>query len=591
MKLSQRWVDRLPRSADWLLLGLWVVIGSILRFTKLSAKPPWTDEFATMVFSLGNDFTSVPLNQVISIDALLQPLKFNPNANIGDVISLLLQEDNHPPLYFVLVHLWVKLFPPLGEYVDVWVMRSLSALLGILSIPAIYFLGKIAFRSQRVGQISAALMAVSPYGIFLAQEARHYTLAILFVIISLLCFIYSINIFFAKKILPLWLVITWIFINGIGLSVHYFFGITLLSEGITVIFLIYRHYQQKKNSLSFMSRNLIRIILVFIGAISTGLTWIAVIIPKGYGNGMITWVHPISHILYMISPPFQLLAVWVPMISLLPVESSSLAIVILSSLILLLFFIWFIPYITKGIQEGLKYSDCYLSTKGLIGFIFSAIAIFLGITYIVGLDITRGARYSFVYFPAVIVLVAVSLAIFWNESNFDNSIVQEKYRILFDPTYLLTVIYSKLNSNGKFAVYAVWFMGFVGAITVLVNLGYQKYYLPDRLISVIKDTASSPVLIATTHRNLVQTGETMGIALELQRRSELQDTLFLLVHQEQSKSSEATEKLKQVVSKISYPIEVWTVNFQAPIDLKQCVVDQKKFPQVNGYGYQRYTCQ
>ncbi|BBA79448.1 glycosyl transferase family protein [cyanobacterium endosymbiont of Rhopalodia gibberula] len=591
MQSSQRWVDQLPRSANWLLLGLWVVIGSILRFTKLTAKPPWTDEFATMVFSLGNDFTSVPLNQVISIDALLQPLKFNPDANIGNVVSLLLQEDNHPPLYFVLVHLWVKLFPSLGEYTDVWVMRSLSALLGILSIPAIYFLGKIAFRSQRVGQISAALMSVSPYGIFLAQEARHYTLAILFVIFSLICFTFSINSFFEKKILPLWLVFVWIVINGIGLSVHYFFGITLLAEGMTVIFLIYRHYQQKKDDLSFMSRNLIRIMLVFIGAISAGLTWIAIIIPKGYGNGMITWVHPIEHILYMISPPFQLLAAWVPMISLLPVESSSLAIVILSSLILLLFFIWFIPYMKKGIQEGLQYSDCYLPIKGLIGFIFSAIALFLVITYVVGLDITRGARYSFVYFPAVIVLVAVSLAIYWNKSNLDNSIVKGKYQILFDPTYLLTIIYSKLNGNGKFAVYAVWFMGFVGAITVLVNLGYQKYYLPDRLISVIQNTASSPVLIATTHRNLVQTGETMGIALELQRRSELQDTLFLLVHQEQLESSEATENLKQVVSKIPYPIEVWTVNFQAPIDLKQCVVDKKKFPQVNGYSYQRYTCQ
>ncbi|MGP0129580.1 MAG: glycosyltransferase family 39 protein [cyanobacterium endosymbiont of Rhopalodia musculus] len=591
MQLSQRWVDQLPRSADWLLLGLWIVIGSILRFTNLTAKPPWTDEFATMVLSLGNDFTSVPLNEVISIDTLLQPLKFNSDANIGDVISLLLQEDNHPPLYFVLVHLWVKLFPPLGEYVDVWVMRSLSALLGILSIPAIYFLGGVAFRSQRVGQISAALMAVSPYGIFLAQEARHYTLAILFVIASLTCFTFSINILFSKKILPLWLVITWIFINGIGLSVHYFFGITLLAEGITIIFLIYRFYQQKKDGMSFISRNLIRIVLVFIGAISAGLTWMAIIIPKGYGNGMITWVHPIKHILYMISPPFQLLAVWVPMISLLPVESSSLAIVILSGLILLLFFIWFIPYVKQGIKEGLKYSDYYLPTKGLIGFIFSAIAIFLGITYVVGLDITRGARYSFVYFPAVIVLVAVSLAIFWNQSNLDDSIVKEKYRMSFNPTYLLRIIYDKLNGNGKLAVYAVWFMGFLGAITVLVNLGYQKYYLPDRLISVIKDTASSPVLIATTHRSLVQTGETMGIALELQRRSELQDTLFLLVHQDKLESSEATENLKQVVSRIPYSIEVWTVNFQAPIDLKQCVVNQKKLPQVNGYGYQRYTCQ
>lgn len=590
-QLSQRWVDQLLRSIDWLLLGLWMTIGGILRFTQLTTKPPWTDEFATMVFSLGNDFTSVPLNRVISIDTLLQPLKLNPDADIGDVISLLLQKDNHPPLYFVLVHLWVKLFPPLGEHVDVWVMRSLSALLGILSIPAIYFLGKISFRSQRVGQISAALMAVSPYGIFLAQEARHYTLAILFVIASLTCLMISINKLFNNILLPLWLVYIWIFINGIGLSVHYFFGLTLISEGITIIFVIYQNYHNKKNQSPFISRNLIRIAFVFLGTILAGSTWMAIIIPHGYGNGMITWIHPIEHILYMISPPFQLLAVWVPMISLLPVESSSLAIVILSGLILLLFFIWFIPYTKKGLQEGLRHSDYSLPTKSLIRFVLSTLSLFVVITYVVGLDITRGARYSFVYFPAVIVLVAVSLAIFWNKSNLDNPIVKEKKQTKFNPTYWLQTIYNKLDGNGKLAVYAVWFMGLLGAITVLVNLGYQKYYLPDRLISVIKDTASSPVLIATTHRSLVQTGETMGIALELQRRSELQNTSFLLAHQEQLKSTEATENLKQIVSKIPSPVEVWTVNFQAPIDLKQCIVDPQKFPQINGYSYQRYTCQ
>jgi len=40
------------------------------------------------------------------------------------------------------------------------------------------------FRSRLVGQIAAAMMAVSPYGIYLAQEARHYTLAILLIIAS-----------------------------------------------------------------------------------------------------------------------------------------------------------------------------------------------------------------------------------------------------------------------------------------------------------------------------------------------------------------------------------------------------------------------
>ncbi len=591
VQLSQRWVDQLPKSTNWLLLGVWVVIGGILRFTQLTAKPPWTDEFATMVFSLGNDFTSVPLNEVIPIDVLLQPLKFNPDAGIGDVVSLLLQEDNHPPLYFVLVHLWVKLFPPLGDYVDVWVMRSLPALLGVLSILAIYFLAKIAFSSQRVGQISAALMAVSPYGIFLAQEARHYTLAILFVIASLTCLIVSIKHLWQNSVLPLWLVFLWIGINGIGLSVHYFFGLTLIAEGMTVLFLIYHRYRKQDNKKPFITRNLIHICLVFLGTITAGLTWMAIIIPQGYGNGMITWIHPIEHILYMISPPFQLLAVWVPMISLLPVESSSLAIVILSGLILLLFFIWFIPYVKKGIQEGLKHSSYYLPLTVLMGFIVSAIALFLGITYIIGLDITRGARYSFVYFPAVIVLVAASLGIFWNQSNLENSIVKDMDTTTFNPISWLKIIYSKLNANGKLAVYCVWLMGLIGAITVLVNLGYQKYYLPDRLVTVIKNTATNPVLIATTHKSLVQTGETMGIALEMQKRSELQDTKFLLAHQKQLESPEATKNLKQIVNTISRPVEVWAVNFNAPIELEKCTLDQQNFPSINGYGYQRYTCQ
>ena len=38
------------------LLLLWIGIGTIVRFAHLTAKPPWTDEFATLVFSLGHSF-------------------------------------------------------------------------------------------------------------------------------------------------------------------------------------------------------------------------------------------------------------------------------------------------------------------------------------------------------------------------------------------------------------------------------------------------------------------------------------------------------------------------------------------------------
>ncbi len=58
----------------WCLLLLSVVIGAILRLTNLDGKPPWTDEFATIVLSLGNSFKSIPLDRVISFPDLIEPL-------------------------------------------------------------------------------------------------------------------------------------------------------------------------------------------------------------------------------------------------------------------------------------------------------------------------------------------------------------------------------------------------------------------------------------------------------------------------------------------------------------------------------------
>lgn len=586
LQSSKGWINQISQVNDWILLGVWMLIGAILRFTNLTAKPPWTDEFATMVFSLGNNFTSVPLNQVISLDTLLQPLRLNPDATMGDVVSLLLHEDNHPPLYFVLVHFWVKLFPALGDYADVWVMRSLPALLGILSIPAVYFLGKIAFSSRLVGQISAALMAVSAYGIFLAQEARHYTLAILFVTGSLLCLVVALKHLYQKTLIPLWLVFSWTIINTLGLSVHYFFCLTLVAEALTLGIL---SYHQLKNNLSpILKRNLSRICLVVLGTATTGFILMVMVIPYGYGNNMITWIHPLSHILYAISPPFQLLAVWVPMISLLPVESSSIPVVILSGLILIIFFAWFIPYLIKGIKKGVQLSQFRLPMLTLITFISSVIALFLIITYIIGLDLTRAARYSFTYFPAVIVLVGASLGILWDTNTPENVKLQKQKTL--NPIIFFRKLYDKLNNNGKLAFTFVWLMGIFGAVTVIVNLGYQKYYRPEQLISVIQETASKPILIATTHKSLVQTGEMMGIGLEFYRKSELEDLSFLLIEQPDDDSPQTAENLQTIITQISHPLELWAVNFKAPIVLNNCTVDQQKYPYIDGYGYQRYLC-
>ncbi len=165
-----------------LLLFIWIAWGAIIRFSNLTLKAPWSDEWATLVFSNAQSFKSIPLDRAINLDTLLLPLQYNSQTDLGGVVNNLMTESNHPPVYFLLTHPWLKLFP--GETISLWGARALPALFGIASIPAIFYLTYLAFRSAKIAQIAAALMAFSPYGIYIAQEARHYTLPVLLIIAS-----------------------------------------------------------------------------------------------------------------------------------------------------------------------------------------------------------------------------------------------------------------------------------------------------------------------------------------------------------------------------------------------------------------------
>ncbi len=607
--LSPRsWLYRLQARNDLPLLLVWIVIGGLLRFAQLTAKPPWTDEVATLVFSLGNNYQTVPLNQVIPIDVLLQPLQPNPDAGITDVVSLLLNEDNHPPLYFVLAHLWMKLLPLSGEYVDLWAARSLPALFGVLSIPAIYWLARLAFRSRLVAQLAAAMMAVSPYAVFLAQEARHYTLGILWVIASLGCLIAAAGHLWRRTTLPIWLVFLWVAINSLGIATHYFFSLTLCAEAMSLILLLWHQLKRLNHQspplpvspsprlpvspsprlpvspsshtphtphtppipTSPLLKNWRRLGLAAAGTIISGLVWLLIILPRDYGNGMVDWIrHDQSTVLALISPVFQTLAAWITMLSLLPVEASSWLVVLISGAAMILFFLWALPFLYWGLKVRWRQPDSRLAIGILAGFIASAIALFFWITYFLGIDLTRGARYCFVYFPSAIVLVGASLAACWHKAlpGLGNG-----------------------KSNGKIAVVTIWLMGLLSAITVCLNLGYQKYYRPDLLVPIVEKNSWVPVVIATTHKSLVQTGEMIGLAWELRKHPLRSKIEFLLVHQEEKNSPVATVTLQQVLNQLPRPLDLWAVNFYAPLELNNCVSDSSSLPAVNGYNYSLYHC-
>lgn len=579
---------------NWLLLLVWIGVGSGLRLLNLAGKSPWTDEFSTLVFSLGNSFRGVPLDQAIALDTLLQPLQPNYSAGIKDVIHNLVTESNHPPLYFVLTHLWLKLFPPDGGLVSLWGARSLAALFGIASIPAMYAFAGRAFRSRLVGHLAAAMMAVSPYGIFLAQEARHYTLAILWAIASLACLVVAARYLQRQAPLPIWLVLLWVSINTLGISSHYFFILTVCAQALA---LIVQWQQRTQDNFKFPPlKSSIPLLAVAAGTLAGGLVWVPVFLQNSYGGKLTEWIQGDRVGFAWLSPIFQAIAAWITMIALLPVEADSLPVVIFFVVVMLLFFIWALPILYRGLK--LQRQEAGLTTQLFESFIWSAIALFFVFTYILGIDLTRGARYNFVYFPAVIVIVGASLAACWNAVRAEETTLKESVPVRTDPDSKVKIQDAKLfiKTSGKKAVALIWLMGLLSGLTVACNLGYQKYYRPDLLVPPIiklQDSSSSsvqvPILIATTHKTHVQNGEMMGIAWELKQQAvQPREIQFLLAHQDQ-KPQTSTAVLQKTLATLPRPLDVLLVNFHAPIELDKCVTNAN-FPSVDGYETKLYYC-
>ncbi|WP_313929897.1 glycosyltransferase family 39 protein [Microcoleus sp. FACHB-SPT15] len=618
--LSSRWFQLL-------LLFVWIAIGTGLRFTHLAGKPPWTDEFVTMVFSLGNSYQTVPLDQAISLDTLLQPLQPNPTAGASAVMHHIFTEDVHPPLYFVLAHWWMQLFPASGEYISLWVARSLPALLGVISIPAMYGLGWLAFRSRLVAQLAAAMMAVSPFGVFLAQEARHYALGILWVIASLCCLVVAVQHLKGRTPIPLWLVLCWVVVNSLGVATHYFFILTLTAEAIALTVLwvsdsrLAFKFKTKPEELPPIPNSLLtkapvpipnsqlwRIGAVAVGTLVGCLVWIPVW-QMSHDPQMTQWIMSDGTFLSLLNPIFQSLAAWVTMLSLLPVEAPSLLVVIISGVVMIGFFLWAIPIFYRGTKALLGQPDTRLATGILGGFVLGAIALFYGITYFLGTDLTRGARYNFVYFPAVIVLVGAILSLNWATASTPNLKQSPDTETLLSQNAKLsspsTPNFSYFRTRGKVAVAIIWIMGLLSGVTVVNNLGYQKYYRPDLLVPIFQKASSVPVLIATTHNTLVQTGEMMGIAWEFQRTDASKKSVlkpqFLLAHQDQEQciSLQGTDcraftTLQQTLNQLSRPLDLWLVNFKASVeqDLPNCFAEEttQYHSSVDGYQTQLFHC-
>jgi hypothetical protein len=127
-----------------------VAIGVLLRFLTTSAL--WLDE------ALSVNIARLPLRQI-------------PGA---------LRHDGAPPLYYVLLHFWIRLFGRTDLAV-----RALSSLLSVAALPFAYMAGK-RLAGRAGAWASLVLLASSPFAIGYATAARMYSLMILWSLMGLL---------------------------------------------------------------------------------------------------------------------------------------------------------------------------------------------------------------------------------------------------------------------------------------------------------------------------------------------------------------------------------------------------------------------
>jgi hypothetical protein len=157
MKLASDAPSRAPGDAaeaatgggsSWIAAGVVaaLVVGIALRF--VTSSDLWLDEALTV------NIAKLPL---------------------GDLEEAL-RHDGAPPLYYVLLHLWMEIFGS-GDTAA----RAISALCSVAALPLAWFVGR-RYGGRLVAWAFVLVLASSPYAIRYATENRPYSLQILLVL-------------------------------------------------------------------------------------------------------------------------------------------------------------------------------------------------------------------------------------------------------------------------------------------------------------------------------------------------------------------------------------------------------------------------
>ncbi|HIK05229.1 MAG TPA: glycosyltransferase family 39 protein [Trichormus sp. M33_DOE_039] len=174
----------LPPNWLRLLMIILLVLAIFFRCVNVEKKLYWHDEAYTSLRISGytkSELVNEVFNgNIMPIESLKKFQRTNSETGLIDTINSLAVDDaQHPPLYYVILKLWMQIF---GD--SVASARSLSIIISLLSLPCIYWLCLELFDSPITAWMSVALMSVSPFHVLYAQEARQFCLWIFITLLS-----------------------------------------------------------------------------------------------------------------------------------------------------------------------------------------------------------------------------------------------------------------------------------------------------------------------------------------------------------------------------------------------------------------------
>ena len=207
-----------------ILVGI-LLFGAIIRFYHIDFQSVWLDEIHTINES-------------------------NPNIPFSEVYQTIISGEQMPPLYFYTVYFLFKLFG-----YSTFVVRIYSAIIGVVSLYAMYILGR-EMMNKKTGLIAAMLLCVNYFHLFYSQESRPYIFLLLFTILSF----YRLLLYIKNPVRKN--AILFGVFSALMLHFHFFGLFVLFSQYLILLFFLL--LSEKENRVKFFINSLISGVIVLV---------------------------------------------------------------------------------------------------------------------------------------------------------------------------------------------------------------------------------------------------------------------------------------------------------------------------------------